>query len=106
MNVVQGLGLILWAFWWVFVGLRCLAWLRGGRGFRPGSTSLGNALQTLQVYVEPRVQHVLQERLEEEAEEDLDGDLDHPVDPKAHLRRQAERIRRGEEVGRITALLR
>ena len=102
MNVVQGLGLILWAFWWVFVGLRCLAWLRGGRGFRPGSTSLGNALQTLQVYVEPRVQHVLQERLEE----DLDGELDHPVDPKAHLRRQAERIRRGEEVGRITALLR
>lgn len=103
MSVVQGLGLILWAFWWVFMGLRCLAWLRRGRGFRPGSTSLGNALQTLQVYVEPRVQHVIQERLEEEAEEEVDGDS---VDPATHIKRQAERIRRGEEVGRITALLR
>jgi len=106
MDIEQGLGLILWLFWLVFVGLRWFSPARGEAGFRPSSSSLGNALQTLQVYVQPRAQHVLQERLEEDTEEDLDGDPDHPVDPVLHLKRQAERIRRGEEVERITTFLR
>jgi hypothetical protein len=74
-------------------------------GFFPTFTSAGNALQTLQVQImaQPQVQHVLEEKLEDEAEDDEDGE---PADPEKHLHRQLRRIRRGEEIERLTALRR
>lgn len=111
MNVDALISLGLWMFL-CFVGLvfflQRLRWKLGGRsrfGFYPSAGSLGNALQQLQVMAQPEVRYVLAEKLEEEADEDGSGDPDHPVDPVAHLHRQAARIRRGEEVDRITALL-
>ena len=71
-------------------------------GFYPGTGSLGNALQQLQVIAEPQTRHVVQEMLEEETEDDDEGG---PDDPVRHLRRQGARIRRGERVDRLTALL-
>ena len=71
-------------------------------GFYPGTGLLGNALQQLQVIAEPQTRHVVQEMLEEETEDDDEGG---PDDPVRHLRRQGARIRRGERVDRLTALL-
>jgi hypothetical protein len=59
-------------------------------------------LHALQAIVQPHVKHVIEERLDEVADEDDDGA---PQDPAAHLLRQAKRIRNGEEVDRLTALL-
>jgi hypothetical protein len=64
---------------------------------------LGNALHSLQSIAEPQVRHVVAEELKEEAE---DEDVGGPEDPTAHLLRQARRIRRGEDVGRLTAIRR
>lgn len=91
----------------VLVVLRC----RGRRwskwGLHPGAARLGNALHHLQTIVQPEVRYVIAEKLEEAEEEDSgDADLDGVVDPIRHLHRQAARIRRGETVDRITALLR
>lgn len=71
------------------------------RGRYRGGAALGNAFQTLQVFVQPRAEHVIAEMLEEPAEED---DEAAPKDPTAHLMRQARRIRKGEDVC-LTALL-
>ena len=71
-------------------------------GFYPTGASIGNALQVLQAIAEPQVQHVIEERLEEPVDED---DETGPKDPTAHLMRQARRIRNGEDVDRLTALL-
>ena len=100
---------------WVFLGfvglvfflqrLRCKLGGRSRFGFYPTTGSLGNALHRLQVIAQPEVRYVLAEKMEEEADEDGSGDPDPPVDPVAHLHRQAARIRRGEEVDRITAML-
>jgi hypothetical protein len=71
--------------------------------FRGGG--LGNALQQLQVIVHPHTKHVIVQMAAEEADEsEAEGAVD-PADPIAHLHRQAEKIRRGEEIDRITALL-
>jgi hypothetical protein len=72
------------------------------RGRYRGGAALGNALQALQVFVQPRAEYVIAEMLEEPAHEDDQGD---PKDPAAHLLRQAKRIRNGEEVDRLTTLL-
>jgi hypothetical protein len=83
-----------------------LRWRRRRRrglsgGFYPRGTSLGNALQQLQIFAEPQNRHVIAEKLDEEAEEEGEGGSDDPV---RHLHRQAAKIRRGEKVERLTAL--
>ena len=70
-------------------------------GFYPSTASLGNALQELQTMAEPQVHYVLEEKTEDTAEDDETG----PDDPTAHLRKQAERIRRGDRRTRITVRL-
>jgi hypothetical protein len=72
------------------------------RGRYRGGAGLGNALQTLQVFVQPRAEHVVAMMLEEQVDEDAEGA---PKDPTAHLLRQAKRIQKGENVDRLTTLL-
>ena len=75
---------------------------KGKRRHRSSGASLGNALQNIQAILEPPVKHVVQEMLEEHTEEDDEAG---PKDPTAHLLRQAKRIRNGEPIDRLTALL-
>jgi uncharacterized protein (TIGR03382 family) len=63
------------------------------------STTLGNALQKVHVFVDPGVRYVIAERLDEQAEEGEEGDL---MDPVKHLERQLRRIRRGEQLDPLT----
>jgi hypothetical protein len=93
-------GLLCW-FAMIFMWQR-MRWRRTGRGFRPRGAALGNALHQLQVIAEPKVRHVIEEKLEEEMEDEESGG---PDDPVRHLHRQAARIRRGEQVDRLTARL-
>jgi hypothetical protein len=74
-------------------------------GFYPTAASFGNALQALQVFVEPNVQQIVEEKLDETTDEDDEGA---PDDPTAHLNRQLRKIRRGEPVDdlRIPLVLR
>lgn len=71
-------------------------------GFFPNAGGLGNAFQQLQAIVQPQVQHVLEAKLDEESDEDDQGG---PLDPVEHLHRQARRIRRGDTLDRLTAVL-
>jgi hypothetical protein len=100
-----GLLLILWGCA-VLVQRALWRWRKkkgnGTLGFYPSGASIGNALQTLQAIAQPRTQHVIEEKLEEPADEDDEAG---PKDPRAHLLRQARRIRNGEEVECLTALL-
>ncbi|HMF53847.1 MAG TPA: hypothetical protein VK593_05825 [Edaphobacter sp.] len=63
---------------------------------------MGNALQQLQVIAEPQTKHVVVEMQEEETD---DEDAGGPDDPVRHLHRQAAKIRRGETVDTLAALL-
>ncbi len=65
--------------------------------------SRGNAFHQLRAYVHPHVKHVITQTLEQEQSGEHPGDAQD--DPVAHLRRQAVRIQRGEEVHQVTALL-
>lgn len=65
--------------------------------------SMGNAFHQVRAYVHPHVKHVITQTLEQEQAGPHSGDPQD--DPVAHLRRQAVRIQRGEEVPQITALL-
>lgn len=69
------------------------------RLFRFTGVAVGNALQSLHVYVDPRVRYVIAQRLEEQAEDDGEDDS---ADPGKHLERQLRRIRRGEHLDRLT----
>jgi hypothetical protein len=71
-------------------------------GFYPTGAALGNALQTIQAIAQPQVKYFLEEKLEDPADEDDEAES---KDPTAHLMRQARRIRNGERVDRLTALL-
>jgi hypothetical protein len=73
------------------------------RRFRFTGVAVGNALQTLHVYVDPRVRYVIAHRLEEQAEDDGEDD---GADTEKHFARQLRRIRRGEEVDRLTIRMR
>jgi hypothetical protein len=64
-------------------------------GFYPTAASVGNALQALQIFVEPNVQQIIEKKLDEETEDDDEAG---PDDPTAHLNRQLKKIRRGEPV--------
>jgi hypothetical protein len=73
-----------------------LSWLR--LGFYPSAGSMGNALQQLQVFAQPETRYLVAEKLVESAEDDEEGG---PEDPKRDLLRQARRIQRGQQVGRL-----
>jgi hypothetical protein len=97
-----------------FIGLICALYIQRGLwrwrkregksnlGYFPSGATLGNALQTLQAIAQPQARHVITERLEEPTDEEDEAE---PKDPAAHLMRQAKRIRNGEHVDRLTALL-
>jgi hypothetical protein len=72
-------------------------------GFYPTSTSLGNALHELQSIAEPPAKYVIAEVLDEEGEAE-DDEPEGALNPRAHLLRQAARIRRGERLERLTAI--
>jgi hypothetical protein len=100
---------LLWtvlAIFGVVFFVRRVVWrLRGRFGFYPSGAALGNALQRLQVIAQPEVRYVIRGKDDESVDGEDSGDPDHPVDPVAHLHWQAWRIRRGEEVDRITAMV-
>jgi hypothetical protein len=73
------------------------------RRLRFTGVAVGNALQILHVYVDPRVRYVIVQRLEEQAEDDGEDDC---ADPGKHLERQLRRIRRGEPIDRLTIRMR
>jgi hypothetical protein len=58
----------------------------------------GLALQSLQVFAHPEVDHILQESYADESEEDDEGD---PDDSQKVLARQLRCIRNGETVDRL-----
>lgn len=101
-------GFVIVSCWGLFC-LKRFLWRRRRRlgkpnlGFCPTYTSAGNALQTLQVFAQPRVQHVITEKFEDQADDDDEGE---PADTERHLHRQLRRIRRGEKIERLTALRR
>jgi hypothetical protein len=66
--------------------------------FYPTNMMLGLALQSLQVFAHPEVDHILREKYADESEEDDEGD---PDDPQKVLARQLRRIRNGETVDRL-----
>ncbi|HWG18115.1 MAG TPA: hypothetical protein VN678_09650 [Acidobacteriaceae bacterium] len=72
------------------------------RGRYRGGAVLGNALQNLQAFAQPRAEHVLAELLKEPADEDDEAG---PKDPTAHLLRQAKRIQKGQKIEQLTTLL-
>jgi hypothetical protein len=75
---------------------------RTSRRFRFTGAVIGNALQTIHVFVDPGVRYVIAEKLEEPSEDDGEEDA---ADPAIHLERQLRRIRRGEEIERLTILI-
>lgn len=100
------LGLLFCATVGVYCAQRALwRWKNRGnrnRGRYRGGAAMGNALQNLQVFVQPRAEYVIEELLEERAEDDDEAG---PNDPRTHLLRQARRIQRGEPVHQLTARL-
>ena len=66
--------------------------------FYPTNMMIGLALQNLQVFAHPEIDHTIQEKYVDEAEEDDEGD---PDDPQKVLARQLQRIRNGETVDRL-----
>ncbi|HEY3989229.1 MAG TPA: hypothetical protein VGM02_08025 [Acidobacteriaceae bacterium] len=91
---------LLFAFVVYFQRARWRRSQRGGKRLRfyPTNMMLGLALQSLQVFVHPEVDHTIQEKYADEAEEDSEGD---PDDPQKVLERQLRRIRNGEAVERL-----
>jgi hypothetical protein len=61
-------------------------------GFFPTYTSVGNALQQLQMLAEPQTGYIIEEKLADEADEDDDGELEDEAD----LIRQFRQIRNGD----------
>jgi hypothetical protein len=80
---------------------RRAAWRRGKRlgrkrlGYYPSAIALGMALQFVEMFYRPSVDHMLETKQEEVVEEDDEGDREAGA---MHLSGQLKRIRRGEEV--------
>jgi hypothetical protein len=66
--------------------------------FYPTNMMIGLALQNLQVFAHPEIDHTIQEKYADAAAEDDEGD---PDDPQKLLTRQLWRIRNGETVDRL-----
>ena len=83
-------------------------WRRSQRGdqrrrgkrirFYPTTMMIGLALQTLQVFAHPEIDHTIQQKYADETEEDDEAD---PDDPQKVLATQLRRIRNGEPVDRL-----
>jgi hypothetical protein len=73
---------------------------RRGRRIRfyPTTMMIGLALQNLQVFAHPEIDHTLEQKYADEAVEEDEGD---PADPQRMLARQLRRIRNGETVDRL-----
>jgi len=70
-------------------------------GFRPSSSSMGTALQFLEVFYRPSVVWVVEAKQDEDADLDEAADRDDTADPDTPLRyfhRQLRRIRQGKPV--------
>jgi hypothetical protein len=65
--------------------------------------SLGNAFHRLRAYTHPHVKHAITQTFQQADEGDFES-LDEN-ESLIHLRRQALRIQRGEQISEITALL-
>ena len=78
---------------------RRLGW---GLGYCPSTFALGMALQFVQVFYRPSVEHGLETKLDEEADEDESGE---PEGLAKQLHRQLKWIRRGEVVDRLVLRL-
>ena len=63
--------------------------------FYPTTMMIGLALQNIQVFAHPEVDHTIQQKYADEAEQDDEGD---PDDPQKLLEGQLRRIRNGETV--------
>jgi hypothetical protein len=109
LGTTPALGLVLIAAILLHYNLRRWAWKRSKRkgrkprGYYPSSFALGLALQFIQVYHRPSMEHVRQEKKDEaeDADEDEDGDPDTPAARLRHFHRQLRRIRRGDPVDRL-----
>jgi hypothetical protein len=73
---------------------------RRGRRIRfyPTNVMIGLALQNLQVFAHPEIDHTIEETYADAAEEDDQGN---PDDPQKVLARQLRCIRNGETVDRL-----
>ena len=73
---------------------------RRGRRIRfyPTTMMIGLAMQNLQVFAHPEVDHTIQAKYADSAE---DGDEGDPHDPQKVLERQLRSIRNGEAVDRL-----
>jgi len=72
-------------------------------GFYPTNYALGLALRQIQTFVAPNMEPTISDTLKEAAEAGDEGD---PADPTIHLNRQLKRIRNGEQIDRLTTILR
>ena len=72
-------------------------------GFYPSNYALGLALRQIQTFVAPNMEATISDTLKEAAEAGDEGD---PADPTIHLNRQLKRIRNGEQIDRLTTILR
>lgn len=61
----------------------------------------GNAFHQLQEFLHPHVKHCVAQMVDRVQAED---DTSSAGDSQAHIRRQAVRIQRGEQINRVTAL--
>jgi hypothetical protein len=61
---------------------------------------IGNVLHQLRAYVHPHVKHVITQTLEHDALQEEPGDPQ-----QLHIKSQAVRIQRGEQLDQVTALL-
>jgi len=97
-------GIVLYFAVFVFiVHYQRVRWRRSQRRglharFYPTTMMIGIALQTLQVFAQPEIDHTLEEKYADAAEEDDAGD---PDDPQKMFARQLRRIRNGETVDRL-----
>ena len=78
--------LLCWLFAFAFFSQRFVYQIRrrrgGGGGFYPTTGSLGNALQQLQTFAQPKIVHVLEEKQNERAEEDDAGGPEDPTNTR------------------------
>jgi hypothetical protein len=76
---------------------------RSRRRFRFAGPAVGNALQTVHIFVDPGVRFVISQTLEETSEDYNEEDS---ADTAIHFERQLRRIRRGDKVDRLTIRMR
>jgi hypothetical protein len=107
LDVARGIyvfhALVILTLCFVFV-LRRFVWRcrRNKRGFYPTYASAGNALQSLQTMVQPRVEYVLSEKFDDESDDDDEGDDNEKV--AKPFRRQLRKIRLGESIQTLTVI--